>query len=127
MKTRRRKGSSGRSKIAPEDVRQRTIGVRLNSAELDAIQRKADSMGIPPTTWMRHAALSRMALRPLVPKINIEVYGELARLANNVNQLTRAAHKERVNVPASLLAELHKAIQSLRLELLGATHDREDY
>lgn len=127
MKTQKRKGSRERPKLASENVRQRTIGVRLNNAEFDAIRRKADSVGIPPTTWMRHAALSRMALPPLVPKINIEAYGELARLASNVNQLARAAHEGRVNVLPSQLAELLTAVQTLRLELLGATNDREDH
>lgn len=127
MKTPKRKGGRERLRLAPETVRQRTIGVRLNNAELGAIQRKADSMGIPPTTWMRHAALSRMPLRPLVPELNRQAYAELARLAGNLNQLIRAAHEGRVNVPPSLLAELYAAVQAFRLELLGATHDRENH
>lgn len=126
MKTRRRKGSSGPPELPPEAVRRLTIGVRLNCAERDSIQRKADSLGLAPTTWMRLAALSRTALRPLVPELNIQAYGELGRLAGNLNQLIRAAHTERANVPEPLLNDLHAAVQALRRDLLGTSHDRED-
>lgn len=123
MKKRRTKGHSGRPKVAPEKVRHLTIGVRLNAAELDAIQRKADSMGLPPTAWMRLAALSRTPPRPPVPMLNRQAYAELARLAGNLNQLTRAAHEGRLTAPPMTLHNLHNAVQALRLELLGAVHD----
>ena len=126
MKRQRRKGSSGRPKAAPESVRRLVVGVRLNSAELDEIQRKADGMGLQPSAWMRLAALSRMAPRPPVPQLNRQAYAELSRLAGNLNQLALAAHEGRISTPPVLLVELRDSVQVLRLELLGAAHDSED-
>ena len=41
----------------------------------------------------RYIALSRLVLRPLVSQVNQQAYSELARLAANLNQLSRAAHR----------------------------------
>lgn len=125
MKERRKRGIRGRPKVAPENVR-RSVSVRLNGAEWASICRKADAAGVTPTAWMRRAALSRAPLRSVVPAVNREAYAELARLAANLNQLARAAHDGRVSLSPTLFELLRKEVQQLRLELLGAHHDRQD-
>ncbi len=125
MKTYKAKGRNGRPRSLPEDVRQKTIGVRLNSKEWNEIQRKADSQGVPPTVWMRLAALSRMCPRPPVPAVNRQAYADLARLAANLNQLARAAHEGRILIAADMLAAVREQVRLLRLDLLGAGHDRQ--
>lgn len=125
MKERRPKGIRGRPKVAPENVR-RSVSVRLNGNEWASIQRKADAVGMTPTAWMRRAALSRVPLRAVVPVINRKAYAELARLAANLNQITRAANEGRVSLSPALFELLRKEVQQLRLELLGAHHDRQD-
>jgi hypothetical protein len=100
---RRPKGRSGRPPVSQGEVRKRTIGVRVNVAELDALQRKADSLGLPLAQWLRKIALSRFVPCPLVPEINREAYADLAKLAGNLNQLARATYEGRVVVPFPLL------------------------
>lgn len=125
MKNRRKTGVRGRPKIQPESIR-RTVGVRLNASEWDAIQRKADALGIRPTALLRLAALSRVMPRPATPAINRQAYAELARLAGNLNQLTRAAHEGRVSIAPTLLESVKRLVQELRLDLLGVHHDSQD-
>lgn len=120
------RGRSGRPPAPQGEVRKRTIGVRVNATELDALQRKADSLGLPLAQWLRKVALSRFVPRPLVPEVNREAYAELAKLAGNLNQLARAAHEGRAVVPFPLLKATHDALNALRLELLGASRDRQD-
>lgn len=125
MKERRPKGVRGRPKVAPENIR-RSVSVRLNGNEWASIRRKADAVGMTPTAWMRRAALSLAPLRAVVPAVNRKAYAELARLAANLNQITRAANEGRVSLSPVLFKLLRKEVQQLRLELLGVHHDRQD-
>lgn len=119
------KTGGGRPKASPETIRH-TVGVRINAAEWAVILRKADAFGIPPTTWMRMAALTRQLPPQRVPEINRKVYAELARLAGNFNQLARASNAGRVVVPFPLLKAVQDKLTRLRLELLGDGDDRQD-
>lgn len=119
------KGRGGRPKTVQEEKRRRTIGVRVNAAELDALQRKADCVGLPLSQWLRQVALSRFVPRPLVPEINREAYAELAKLAGNLNQFARMAHEGRAVVPFPLLKATHDLLKRLRLSLLGASDDSQ--
>jgi len=128
MQTHRRKrGKGGRPRGAPGQLRGQSLGVCVNPVEMDAIRRKADSVGLPVSQWLRQIALARYVPRPLVPELNREVYAELAKLAGNLNQLARAASaaEDRVLVPMALLKEVYAILQQLRLELLGAESDRQ--
>ena len=79
-----------------------------------------------PAQWLREAALSRRLPLPPVPAINREEYAALARLAANLNQLTKLANEGRSVVIASdLLKKLIDETKSLRLALLGVEHDRQ--
>lgn len=90
-----RKGRGGRPKGDPSAVRASTIGVRVSAEEYAALRAKAEQMGMTPAQWLREAALSRRLPSPPVPPINREQYAELARLAANLNQLTRLANEGR--------------------------------
>ena len=98
----------------------------MNGAEWASICRKADAAGVTPTAWMRCAALSRVPLRAVVPAVSREAYAELARHAANLNQLARVAHDGRAFLSPVLFELLREEVQKLRLELLGAHHDRQD-
>jgi hypothetical protein len=116
------KRRGGRPRGAPEAVRVATIGVRVSHAEYAALRAKAELMAMTPAQWLREAALSRRLPSPPVAAINREQYAELARLAANLNQLTRLANEgERVSVAAGLLSKLRSEVGRLRLE--NATKD----
>jgi len=128
MQTQRRKrGKGGRPRSNPSQLRAQSLGVCVNLAEMDAIRRKADSVGLSVSQWLRQVALARYVPRPLVPELNREAYAELAKLAGNLNQLVRTASaaEGRVLVPMTLLKEVYAMLQQLRLELLGAKSDRQ--
>ncbi len=117
----RLKRRGGRPRGAAADVRAATIGVRVSAAEYDALRVKSGAMGMTPAQWLREAALTRRLPAPPVSAINREQYAELARLAANLNQLTRLANEgDRVTVAAALLAKIKTELRHLRLELIGA-------
>lgn len=116
----RKRGKGGRPRGNPADVRGTTIGVRVSPAEEEALKAKAEKMGMTPAQWLREAALSRRLPSPPVPPINREQYAELARLAANLNQLTRLANEGRpVTVDDALLQRLAGEVGRLRLALIG--------
>ena len=121
----KKKGKSGRPKKAPENIRHKSLSIRLNSVEHGEVLRRADGSGLPPTVWIRRAALSRIVPRPPVPELNRAAYAELARLAGNLNQLTKAAHEGHVDIAPEFIEKIRESVQELRLGLLGAGNDSE--
>lgn len=119
MNGRQAKDKGGRPKGDPAAVRKITIGVRVNTAEREALTRKAKHMGMSPCQWLRTAALERKLPPTPVPEANREAYGELTRLAANINQLARAANEGRAVVSPSLLLGVRKEIILLQQALLG--------
>ena len=122
----RNKLKGGRPKMACELVRNLTIGVRLNRTEWECIHSISSCAGVAPTTWLRIAALGRTAPKAPVPEINRQAYGELARLAGNLNQMMRMIHSGDVcKMDNFQLPELQRLVQRLRLELLGVKNDSQ--
>src|SRR5574343_851830 len=116
-----REGRGGRPKGDPSAVRASTIGVRVSAEEYAALRAKAEQMGMTPAQWLREASLSRRLPSPPVPPINREQYAELARLAANLNQLTRLANEGRpVTVADALLQRLAGEVGRVRLALIRA-------
>jgi len=85
-----RRSAGGRPKGDPAAVRSTTIGVRVSASENATLRAKAAQMDLVPAQWLREKALARCLPAPPVSAINRERYAELARLAANLNQLTRA-------------------------------------
>jgi hypothetical protein len=115
-----RRSAGGRPRGDPADVRHATIGVRVSASEYATLRLKAAQMHMSPAQWLREAALSRRLPSPPVAAINREQYAELARLAANLNQLTRLANEGgRVKVADVLLTRMATEAKRLRLALLG--------
>jgi hypothetical protein len=122
-----RKSKGGRPKGDPAAVRTITIGVRVSTGEYAALRERAAALHMTPSEWLRTAALSRRLPPPPVAAINRAQYVELARLAANLNQLTRLANEgQRVTIANGLLAQLLSETQRLRLSLLGVQGERDD-
>lgn len=115
-----KRGHGGRPRSDPATVRATTIGVRVSPSEYETIKAKAEQMGMTPAQWLRDAAIKRRLPSPPVPAINREQYAELARLAANLNQLTRLANEGRsVTVADALLQRVANEVGQLRLALIG--------
>lgn len=103
-----------------EPARRRSIRLRLNltAAEVERLTKHADMAGIPLMEYVRVTALSRRAPKGGVPAVNRELLGQMSKLANNLNQLTRLAHTGRVpskldTVLAAVLQELGRVHRAL--------------
>lgn len=115
-----KKPKGGRPKGDPAAVRVATIGVRVSPDEFSALRTKAEHMSMTPAQWLREAALTRRLPSPPVPAINREQYAELARLAANLNQLSRKANEgQAVTISDALLKLMIEETKRLRLALLG--------
>lgn len=108
----------GRPKNDPRCVRHMTIGVRVNEQEKVALHHKATSMGMTIAEWLRTAALQRKVPSPPIPPINRALYGELARLGVNINQLVRRANSGFLPLDTNLLLDLCHAITRLQRDII---------
>lgn len=114
------KPKGGRPKIDPAAVRVSTIGVRVSPSEFQILREKAEKLSMTPGQFLRETALTRRLPSPPVPAINREQYAELARLAANLNQLSRKANEGKaVTVPDAMLKLMIEETKRLRLSLLG--------
>lgn len=111
-------------------MREQVIKVRVSSEERLALEERARAARLPLSLLVRNAALGLQIepAPPAAPEVNIEKYGELARLAGNLNQLTRhmneghillASDSQRLDLQDVLSRTLIN-VQHLRRELLGA-------
>lgn len=90
--------------------------VYFTPAELDQVEELARIAGRPVGRYIREAALGvRLAAKP--GQVTDAALAELARIGNNLNQITRAAHAGGVprveHAAAETLAELLAAVRRL--------------
>lgn len=100
-------------KMKEEDKRKRIIRVRVNDIEFAQLQEKAGAVRISP--FLRTLGLGYQPRKKPTPKADPALIRELARLGNNLNQLTKTANQMRAQ---------GQHLDALRL--LSALHDIED-
>jgi hypothetical protein len=70
------------------------VGVRFKAPELSALAAAADSRATSPANWLRSLAIVHLARKPQWSAAELdelrEVFRELRRIGNNVNQIARA-------------------------------------
>jgi hypothetical protein len=99
--------------------------VYLASSERDLLLARADAVGLSLSDFIRHAALNAKIAIRTTPQPNIEKWSELSRLAGHLSKLTKLALIDRLDgIEPTVLTDLHAAVQSLRLDLIGANDDR---
>ena len=116
------KSRGGRPKLSAEDVRTRTIGVRVSLAELAAITAIANSVSQSPSQLLRDGVLLKKVNMSCVPAINLDKYSELANLANNVNQIAKALNSgQNINHEfiINTLCSVSEKINELRSIMMG--------
>lgn len=99
------------------------VSVRLKPAERAALAAAAREQGTTPANWMRSLALVHLARRPQWNPAELdalrEVFTELRRIGNNVNQVARAlntaAHTG--EYPAGQGQEAREAAELIRAEM----------
>ncbi|HVT18573.1 MAG TPA: plasmid mobilization relaxosome protein MobC [Thermoanaerobaculia bacterium] len=110
----------GRPPLPPERRHRHPLLLRLTLAERDTLRRRAALARLPVAAYAREQALRRSPSLRAVPVVNIRSVGQLGRLANNLNQLTKLAHQGRTS-PALLpcLERLLAEVAALRRLLIG--------
>lgn len=92
-----KKPKGGRPKSEAKDKLNSQIGVRFSMADQVKIKLKAEAANMSASDYIRQAAINATVKRPPTPE-EMELYRVLAGMANNLNQLTKEAHKQ--NLPS---------------------------
>lgn len=122
----KKQNRNGRPKLAPESVRSKTIGVRVNPSEMAELEDKAKAMGVLPAHYLRIVGLAKRLPPPPVPAVNREEYAKLGRLAANLNQLTRQMNShDSVDFDRVLMGEIKAELNALRLALILKKEGKE--
>lgn len=87
-----------------ESQLRRQFKTYFNEAELSAIEEKAHAAGLSVSTFIREAAIGKKIAA--IPTVNAQHWGELARLAGNINQLAKRANEQRERFDAPFWDEV---------------------
>ena len=114
----------------PDRQKREIFSIRLSPTERQAIEAKADTAGMKLGEYIRATAL-KQKVPPSIPEINREIYVELIRIGNNINQIARVANVgikrgDRLNVEIERLTELSVYLNRLKLEVLAISPDTPD-
>ena len=115
------KGKAIMGRPIKSELRSHQFNLSLTASELETIKRRAHAFGMRPVHFGRALLLDpdrRPAVNPAT-RSNIErlVYGQLARLGNNLNQMVRHLHRTGDPLPAdleSLLKDIRQIIARVR-------------
>jgi type III secretion system FlhB-like substrate exporter len=106
------------------------FAIRLSPTERQKIEAKADHAGMKLSEYLRATALKQKIPRS-VPKINREIYIELGRIGNNINQIAKAANiaikrGDKLNVELLQLLLLDEHLDKVRLQVLAISDEQVD-
>lgn len=100
------------------------VSLRVSASELEQIKEAARAAGLPPTVFIRCAALGQhIESRPPIPAINAQAYAQLGRVGGSLNQIAaRLNTGERVEGDqlVAVLSALTKTVRALRAELTAS-------
>lgn len=107
----------GRKKLLPELRRSYQFKVGYTEDEYHKLRSMSEKSGLAEAQLIRKLSLSQEI--KTVSILNRTAYSELAKLASNLNQLSRVANASGIIENAELINKTFEAVQSLRVELLG--------
>ena len=99
-----------------------TVSTKVSLADLAVLEEKATLAGLTKSSYVRQAAVAgQVQPRTVIPEINRQDWGELGRLANNVNQIaTRLNRGETIDAKDfAVLAEISRVLGQIRAAILG--------
>jgi len=112
----KQKGKGGRPIKEESQKRSYRIGLRFSMAEKVSLKQKAERAGLTPSEYIRQASLKGRII-PAPGAEELKAYRELTGIANNLNQLTKEAHKQNLPMIAPRLLkameDVNKLIKSL--------------
>ena len=119
--------------LKPEKEKRKNFPLRLSASERTALEAKAEAAGLKLSPYLRQAGLNKTISSKGngVPEINRATYVELGRIGNNINQMTKAAHKSLqrgmgCNIDPRELLALRDLLKQIRLEVLTISDSSEN-
>ena len=104
-------------------VRSAVVPIRFSVEERKALFERAKNFGVSLSEFVRRAALGRRMPPAPPPQINREIYEQLCRIGNNLNQVVRKIHEGAVSMDLELvgtLSELKAVVKDVGFKVLGA-------
>jgi len=102
-----------------EVIRSAVVPVRFSPDERDRLKGFAEARRLSLSDFIRRVALGRKLPQVVSAEINRQVYVELARIGNNLNQMVRAANGGMFKVAdMALLTRLAEVVRQLGLTFL---------
>jgi hypothetical protein len=101
------------------------VSIRLNAAEARVLIDAAASVSMPPSSYIRNAALGRRLV--VLPQLNREAWRDLGRTSGLLNQALAAVHGGKL--PDDLrpaLSDMAEQVRLLRLDLVAGGDDDEE-
>lgn len=115
---RRRRGTGRKSlRLPPEEVRDHTVSVRLNTGELQQLDAQRAPLRMQRGEYLRTAALHK--LPRTLPQLNREAWIELSRAAANLHQISRHMNMHDGELPCTI-DQLRGELATFRAALIGA-------
>ena len=113
----------GRGPAPPPGATGFSVMVRLKDAERIALLQAAQARSTTPSNWLRSLAIAHLGRRPQWAPTEVEalreVFGELRRIGNNVNQIARALNVAELSgqYPPSQGEAVRDAVEVVRAEM----------
>ena len=110
----------GPEPLPVDELRTRVVSVRLNAAELAALDDQRAPARMQRGEYLRCAALHR--LPPTIPALNRDAWVSLARASGNLNAIARRMHEAAHDLDATAppIAEISQVLADFRLTLIVA-------
>lgn len=117
------KAIEGRDPVPPPGAAGFNVLVRLKDAERIALLQAAQARSTTPSNWLRSLAIAHLGRRPQWAPTEVEalreVFAELRRIGNNVNQIARALNVAELSgeYPPSQGEAARDAVELVRVEM----------
>ena len=105
----------------------RILYFRVTEAQAKHLEEYAKASGVLLSEILRAAVLRYKLKPPAIPRIELQAVGELARIGNNLNQLTKWANAGRFSPEVKPeLDELRELTMEIRTRILAEGRAGED-
>ena len=112
-----------RPKLNSVDIRSVKYTLRLTDGEIKKFERLSEITGRNTADLIREKLFRGKFPEPKLARIDLNTFSELKKIGNNLNQLTRLAHTNRIGTDLMItLLQLHRQQEKIFGKLLY--HDR---
>jgi hypothetical protein len=103
-----------------QDLKMLQINIRVTLEEQLQIEEYSKSYGMSVTHYIRIRTLKKQLPKHSIPSINRELFIELSRIGNNLNQLTKKANQNHPDVKGLYveLLELNTKVNEIKTVFL---------